>query len=99
MSIAPIGGAAAAGLSGLASAGTAPVTSNPSGGDFVAGLADAAQALNEADQLGRQLATGQLEDLSVYMAAATKASLAVDFVVAVRDRAVEAYQEIMRMQV
>lgn len=69
------------------------------GGDFVASLTDAAAALNEADRLGRQLATGELTDVHEYMAAATKANLSVEFIVTVRDRAVEAFQEIMRMQV
>jgi flagellar hook-basal body complex protein FliE len=78
---------------------TGAVGSATGGGDFVASLTDAAGALAEADALGRQLATGQLTDIQEYMAAATKANLSVEFVVAVRDRAVEAFQEIMRMQV
>lgn len=75
------------------------VGSATGGGDFVASLTDAAAALNEADRLGRQLATGELTDVHEYMAAATKANLSVEFIVTVRDRAVEAFQEIMRMQV
>ena len=47
----------------------------------------------------RKLASGELTDLHEYMAAATKASLAVELTVAIRDKAVEAYQEIMRMQI
>jgi flagellar hook-basal body complex protein FliE len=88
---------------------TAPtaVTSTPGvatpekvdGNAFTDGLKQVEQSLNNADQLGQQLATGQLNDVHVYMAAASKAELAVQMTVAIRDKAVEAYQEIMRMQV
>ena len=70
---------------------------------FTASLADGLRSvqgsLTTADELGRQLATGELTDVHDFMAAATKASLAVELTVAVRNRAVEAYQEIMRMQI
>jgi flagellar hook-basal body complex protein FliE len=56
-------------------------------------------SLDNADKLANQLATGELTDIHTYMAAATKAELAVQMTVAIRDKAVEAYQEIMRMQV
>jgi flagellar hook-basal body complex protein FliE len=69
------------------------------GNAFTNGLKQVEQSLNQADQLGQQLAAGQLSDVHVYMAAASKAQLAVQMTVAIRDRAVEAYQEIMRMQV
>lgn len=52
-----------------------------------------------ADAVAEQIATGgpaRIEDL---MIASTKASLGVDLLVQVRNRAVEAYQEIMRLQV
>lgn len=66
---------------------------------FVRGLDDVQKSLDNADQMARQLATGELNDMHSYMAAAAKAGLAVQMTVAIRDRAVEAYQEIMRMQV
>jgi flagellar hook-basal body complex protein FliE len=88
---------------------TAPtsVTSTPGvsspdkvdGNAFTNGLKQVEQSLAQADSLGQQLATGQLSDVHVYMAAASKANLAVQMTVALRDKAVEAYQEIMRMQV
>ena len=95
MAIAPI-----AGVSG----GIAPVTGGTkaaaAGGiDFGAGLDAVAKATQHADALGQQVATGQLQDIHQFMAASTKASLAVELTVAVRNKAVEAYQEIMRMQI
>jgi len=45
------------------------------------------------------LATDRLTDIHDYTTAATKAQLGVQLTVALRNRAVEAYQEIMRMQV
>ncbi|BCJ85257.1 flagellar hook-basal body complex protein FliE [Effusibacillus dendaii] len=52
----------------------------------------------ESANIGEQLAAGQGPDLHTAMIAGEKASLAVQLTVQVRNRAVEAYQEIMRMQ-
>jgi flagellar hook-basal body complex protein FliE len=76
---------------------TAPTDATRSG--FANGLAQVQGAVDQANDLGLQLASGELTDLHEYMAAATKASLAVELTVAIRDKAVEAYQEIMRMQI
>ena len=82
---------------------TAPVsTSAPAESTrsaFANGLEQVQGSLDQADALGQQLASGELTDLHEYMAASTKASLAVELTVAIRDKAVEAYQEIMRMQI
>ena len=67
--------------------------------DFAAGLEEVQKLTSQADQLGAQLATGKLENIHDFMAASSKASLAVELTASVRNRAVEAYQEIMRMQV
>ncbi len=45
------------------------------------------------------LATGQLEDGHTLSIAAAKASLSVDLLVQLRNKAVESYNEIMRMSV
>lgn len=69
------------------------------GNAFTRSLGQVQQSLDQADALGQQLATGGLQDLHTFMAAATKATTEVQLTVAVRDKAVEAYQEIMRMQI
>ncbi len=94
-----IGGVAAAGA-------TAFVPPTISGGPSAAGGSGFADALKgvsgltgTADNLAQGVATGTLTDVHQFTAAAAKAQLGVELTVAVRNRAVEAYQEIMRMQV
>jgi flagellar hook-basal body complex protein FliE len=72
---------------------------NNNGNVFTNALQNVQGSLDNADTLAKQLATGELTDVHLYTAAATKAELAVQLTVAVRDRLLEAYQEIMRMQV
>ena len=45
-----------------------------------------------------KLITGEVEDLHQVMIAAQKASITLDLTIQVRNKVVEAYQEIMRMQ-
>jgi flagellar hook-basal body complex protein FliE len=54
---------------------------------------------NTADTLGAQAATGDLKDVHDYIIARTEASLATEMVVAFKNKAVEAFNEIMRMPV
>jgi flagellar hook-basal body complex protein FliE len=53
----------------------------------------------EADKLAQDLAAGKLEDLHTVMVAMSKASLALEFTIQVRNKVIEAYQELMRTQV
>jgi len=53
----------------------------------------------EADKLAQDLASGKLEDLHTVMVAMSKASLALEFTIQVRNKVIEAYQELMRTQV
>ena len=80
-----------------------PAVSTPtSGAGFSQALADGLQKLqnlqSSSDKLGVQAATGDLTNVHDYMIAATEASVATELTVAVRNKAVEAFQEIMRMQ-
>jgi flagellar hook-basal body complex protein FliE len=54
---------------------------------------------NEADAASQAVATGKSSDLAGATVAVEKASIAIDLVSAIRNKAVDAYQEVMRMQV
>ncbi|WP_413381628.1 flagellar hook-basal body complex protein FliE [Alkalihalobacillus sp. 1P02AB] len=70
---------------------------------FKAAFKDALNNVNqlqqESGQKTQQLVTGQIDDLHEVMIAGQKASVALQATVEVRNKVVEAYQEIMRMQV
>jgi flagellar hook-basal body complex protein FliE len=73
-----------------------------SGASFASQLANGlnqVQSLqNNADNLAVQAADGSLSDPAQYMMASTEASLATQLTVAIRDKAVDAFNEIMRLQ-
>jgi flagellar hook-basal body complex protein FliE len=54
---------------------------------------------NQADAASQAVATGQSSDLAGATVAVEKASIAIDLTSSIRNKAVDAYQEIMRMQV
>ena len=54
---------------------------------------------NQADSASQAVATGQSSDLAGATVAVEKASIAIDLVSAIRNKAVDAYQDVMRMQV
>jgi flagellar hook-basal body complex protein FliE len=99
MAIAPIG--PMTGLAGIASAAPAPAdaTQRAPGSAFANALDNVEAAQDTADALAVQAATGDLTDIHNYTIAATEASVTTQLTVAVRDRAVEAFNEIMRMQI
>jgi flagellar hook-basal body complex protein FliE len=66
--------------------------------DMLTGAVDNLGALQgKADALGVQAATGTLTNPHDYLIAATEASLTTQMTVAVRNKALEAFNEIMRM--
>lgn len=92
-------------LTGVGAAGATPFVpptvsspgSQPSA--FADSLKSVSNLTGTADSLAEGVATGSLTDVHQFTAAAAKAQLGVELTVALRNRAVEAYQEIMRMQV
>jgi flagellar hook-basal body complex protein FliE len=54
---------------------------------------------NSADKSAVKLASGDIEDVHEAMIAMQKAKLSLDFTIQVRNKVIEAYQEVMRMQV
>jgi flagellar hook-basal body complex protein FliE len=73
------------------------------GGDFGSMLLDGVDRLegvqDKADQLAVQAATGDLTNIHDYTTAAAEAAVTTKLTVAVRNKAIEAFNEIMRMQV
>ena len=54
---------------------------------------------NQSDQMNKMLAAGQVNDISQVVLASEKADIAMQLTLQVRNRVVDAYQEVMRMQV
>lgn len=71
--------------------------------DFMDHMKASIQEVNQlqktADQQALELSTGKSESLHETMLALTKAELSFNLMVQVRNRALEAYQEVMRMPV
>lgn len=83
---------------------TGPETpgASASGNTFATSLSGAVESLQQlqssSNELAVQAVTGDLQDIHQAMIASTRASVTLDLVVAVRDRSVSAFNEIMRMQ-
>ncbi len=73
------------------------------GGSFATSVRNALESVSraerQADAIAVDIASGGDSGVHELMVATAKASLSVDLLVQVRNRAVEAYTEIMRMQV
>ena len=84
-----------------------PAVPRPAGGEAAKSfgdlLKDAVDQVNQlqgqADRLADQLASGKLDNVHQVMIAMEKASLALQLTIQVRNKVIEAYQEIMRTQV
>jgi len=73
------------------------------GADFSKFLSDALSQVDalqtKGDTASLALATGQVQDLSEVMVALEKANLSLSLTVATRDKVLDAYNQIMRMQI
>ncbi len=106
----PIGGISLPAVPGVGALGgtggvgaVTPAASPASGAGFAAVLTGALDQLGglqaTRDQLAVQAATGDLRDVHDYMIAAQEASVATEMVVTIKNKAIEAFNDIMRMPV
>lgn len=101
---------AVSGVSGLGAlsfettgvAGGAGSADPSTAGAFASSLTGAMESLQQLQSTSNELAvnavTGDLQDIHQAMIASARASVTLDLVVAVRDRGVAAFNDIMRMQ-
>ena len=62
-------------------------------------LSDVNDKVNTSDQLSRDLATGRTNDVSKVVTSVEEANLSMQFTLAIRNKLLEAYTEVARMQV
>lgn len=88
-------------LQGLSQPKTAPVQQmgNKFGEMLKTSIAEVNQAQISADRAAEQIAAGETKNLHGAMIKLEEADISLRLMVQVRNKAVEAYQEIMRMQV
>lgn len=77
---------------------TSAAPANGFGDALSQGLQQVSSLEQRADALSNDLLTGGPTRIHDVMVATTESALAVDMLVQVRDRALEAYQEVMRLQ-
>ncbi len=105
--IGPIAGiTSVAGVSGVTGATAAPAATGATGATGTSfanalgqGLDSLQSAQGTADNLSVQAATGTLTNAHDLMIATTQAQLATQLTVALRNKAVDAFNEVMRMQI
>jgi flagellar hook-basal body complex protein FliE len=99
MNISGISSIGALPLAPLSAPGATAAAAKP---DFSAMVAQGLEKLQatqaSSDNLAVKASTGNLTDIHDYMIAANEATLTTQLTVAVRNKAVEAFTEIMRMQ-
>jgi flagellar hook-basal body complex protein FliE len=100
-SVAGISGLSGSSLGGVGSV-QSPSTGSGSGG-FGSALTDAISSLNQSQNTAASdsvaLATGKASDVTSVVSDVEKANLEMQLAVQVRNKAVDAYEEIMRMQI
>lgn len=103
--VAPIGGVGAfdalgqiAGTTGAT--GATSGANKPSVGDAFGNMLDKLETQqNQAGDLLQQAMTGNLTDIHQYTIAAAEAQTSLELATTIRNRAIDAFNEIMRMQV
>ncbi|MBP2642414.1 MAG: Flagellar hook-basal body complex protein fliE [Firmicutes bacterium] len=87
-------------LKTVESPSVSPASGEKNFGEFLTqALNDVNKAQQDAKQASNNLATGKIQDISEVVIASEKATLALQLTMQVRNKVVDAYQEIMRMQV
>ncbi len=94
-------------ISGMNGSGTigsiGPTQSSEPGKSFAATLNEAIKGVNElqksSDKAAQDLATGRTDNVAEVMLSAEKADVALRVMVQVRNKIIDAYNEIMKMQV
>jgi flagellar hook-basal body complex protein FliE len=92
---------AVSGVDGVAGASTTKAVTGPNtdfAGMLSKGLESVQASQSKASDLAVQVANGTLQDPAQYTMASTEAALGLQLTMAIRNKAVEAFQEIMRMQ-
>jgi flagellar hook-basal body complex protein FliE len=102
--IGPVSGVTGvSGISALSGAAKPDATGGTSGASFSSVLGQGLQSLQSAqstaDGMSVQAATGTLTNAHDLMIATTQAQLATQLTVALRNKAVDAFNEVMRMQI
>ena len=89
--------------SGLPASALPQVGSDPRGKDFKSVLLDSLEQVNrlqgEADQGVQRLLAGESDNVAEVLSAVNKAGIAFDLLMEVRNKMVDAYQEIQQMRV
>ena len=95
--------ASVSGLGNVGSVGTVGTSGQTGSGGFGSMLTDAISSLNQSQNTAASdsvaLATGQASDVTQVVTDVEKANLEMQLAVQVRNKAVDAYQELMRMQI
>lgn len=108
MSIQPVGsvtdlvpGIGVQGVAGLSGTTASPRADGVAGTfslDVTGALEDVQALQSRSSELAVRAVTGDLDDVHDYTIAATQANVAIELTAALRNKAVEAFTEIMRMQ-
>lgn len=86
-------------MQGIIEKPTESAEGQPFGEILAKAIGDVNKLQNDAKTASVKLAAGQIEDVSEVVIATEKASIALQLTMQVRNKVIDAYQEIMRIQV